>query len=60
LFVDAVESAEQNYARVLEYVTGASVALEPLQVNVPLVKGQYHQYKRPDRLRVGKIRPENA
>jgi predicted kinase len=43
LFVDAVESAEQNYTRVLEFVTGANVALEPLQVNVPLVKGHYHE-----------------
>jgi hypothetical protein len=43
LFVDAVNPVEQNYARVLEFATSPSVSLEPLQVNVPLVKGHYHE-----------------
>jgi predicted kinase len=43
LFVDAVEPTEQNYPRVLEFVTNSEIALEPLKINIPLVKGHYHQ-----------------
>jgi predicted kinase len=43
LFVDAVNPAAQNYASVREFVTNPEIALEPLDVKVPLVKGQYHQ-----------------
>ncbi|MBN1454335.1 MAG: ATP-binding protein [Anaerolineales bacterium] len=42
LFIDAVEPVEQNYAKVLEFVSSRRVSLEPLQIRVPLVKGQYH------------------
>lgn len=42
LFVDAVEPVEQNYARVREFITSQEVALDPLQVTVPLVEGRYH------------------
>lgn len=43
LFIDAIEPIAQNYAKVLEFVSSPTVALEPLQVEVPLVKGQYHE-----------------
>jgi len=43
LFVDAVNPVEQNYAKVLEYVSSPTVSLEPIQIGVPLVKGQYHE-----------------
>ena len=43
LFIDAIDSIEQNYAKVLEFVSSPRVLLEPLQVRVPLVKGQYHE-----------------
>ncbi len=41
LFVDAVQSAEQNYAEVLRFVTAEKVDLKPLE-EIPLVKGKYH------------------
>ena len=43
LFVDAVNPAEQNYAEVLRFVKDASYNCQPLKVDVPLVKGQYHK-----------------
>jgi predicted kinase len=43
LFMDAVQPVERNYAQVLEFVSNPTVSLEPLQVDVPLVKGQYHE-----------------
>jgi predicted kinase len=43
LFVDAVNPVERNYARVIEFVTSREIVLEPLRVNVPLVKGHYHE-----------------
>jgi hypothetical protein len=43
LFIDAIDSVEQNYAKVLEFVSSPTVSLEPLQVEVSLVKGQYHE-----------------
>lgn len=43
LFVEAANSVEQNYARLLEFVTSPKISLEPLSVDVPLVKGHYHQ-----------------
>ena len=42
LFVDAVEPLEQNYARVLDFVTSPQVALEPLSATAPLARGRYH------------------
>jgi predicted kinase len=43
LFVDALNPVDQNYARVLDFVIRPEVALEPLQVDVPLSKGHYHE-----------------
>jgi predicted kinase len=43
LFIDAIDSVEQNYAKILEFVSSPTVSLEPLQVELPLVKGQYHE-----------------
>ena len=43
LFVDAVEPVEQNYPKVLEYVSSPAVSLEPIQVAVSVVKGKYHE-----------------
>jgi predicted kinase len=43
LFVDAVNPAEQNYSGVLRFVKDASFTCEPLKVDMPLVKGQYHK-----------------
>jgi len=43
LFIDAVDPFEQNYIKVREFVVSPTVALEPFQVKVPLVKGQYHE-----------------
>jgi len=43
LFMDAIDSVEHNYARILEFVSSPTVLLEPLQVEIPLVKGQYHE-----------------
>jgi predicted kinase len=42
LFIDAVEPVEQNYTKVFEFVVNPTVSLEPLEVDVPVVKGQYH------------------
>jgi predicted kinase len=43
LFVDAVDPAEQNYEKVYRFVKDASYVCQRLEVNVPLVKGQYHK-----------------
>jgi hypothetical protein len=43
LFVDAVKPAEQNYVDVLRYVKDTSFICQPLNVDAPLVKGQYHK-----------------
>lgn len=43
LFVDAVQSLEQNHVAVLEFVTSANVRLKPLPIDMPLVKGSYHE-----------------
>ena len=43
LFIDAIDSVEQNYVKILEFVSSSTVSLEPLQVELPLVKGQYHE-----------------
>ena len=43
LFIDAIDSVEQNYAKVLDFVSSPTVALGPIQVKIPLVKGQYHE-----------------
>lgn len=43
LFVDSASPEEQNYARVLEFVKSPEIALEPLQIQIPLIKGQYHK-----------------
>ena len=43
LFMDAVQPVERNYAQVLEFVSSPTVSLEPIQVERPLVKGQYHE-----------------
>jgi hypothetical protein len=43
LFVDVLNPVDQNYARVLEFVIKPEVALEPLQVDVSLSKGHYHE-----------------
>ena len=42
LFVDAVNLLEENFIRVLEFVTSQEIALEPLEVKTLLVKGRYH------------------
>ena len=42
LFVDAVEPVEKNYTKVFEFVVDSKVSYEPLKVDVPVVKGQYH------------------
>jgi predicted kinase len=41
LFIDALNSAEQNYADVLRFVTSEEAGLKPLE-DVPLVSGKYH------------------
>ena len=41
LFVDALDSPEDNYAKVLQFVTNEEVAIKPLD-DVPLVEGKYH------------------
>ena len=41
LFIDAVESIEQNYAEVLRFVGGDEVIIKPMQ-EVSWVKGKYH------------------
>lgn len=43
LFVDAVRPAEANYADALHFVKDPSFMCQPLRVDVPLVKGQYHK-----------------
>jgi predicted kinase len=45
LFIDAVNPIEQNYSKVLEFVTNPTIALEPLQVKTLLIKGHYHNQK---------------
>jgi predicted kinase len=42
LFVDAIHSAEKNYAEVLEFVTSQDVYLKPINMPTPLKKGSYH------------------
>ena len=41
LFVDALNPPEQNYAKVLQFVTSEDMNLKPLQ-DIPLVQGKYH------------------
>jgi len=41
LFIDAVNSVEQNYAEVLRFVFDEDVLLKPMQ-EIPWVKGKYH------------------
>jgi predicted kinase len=43
LFLDSVNPEAQNYAQVLEFVKDPEIALEPLQVKIPLVAGHYHE-----------------
>ena len=43
LFIDGIEPVEENYLKVLEFVSNSMVSLEPIQVDVPLIKGRYHQ-----------------
>jgi len=43
LFIDALAPFEGNYANVHEFVESQSVSLKPIQVNVPLVTGKYHE-----------------
>ena len=41
LFIDALNSVEQNYAEVLAFGISAAVELKPLE-DIPLVSGTYH------------------
>jgi predicted kinase len=41
LFVDAVNTMEQNFATVLRFVQTDEIALSPLE-DIPLVEGKYH------------------
>jgi len=41
LFVDTLNSVQQNYSRVLRFVMNEDVTLHPL-ANAPLVEGRYH------------------
>ena len=41
LFVDAIQSIEQNYAEVLHFVCEEKVMIKPMQ-EIPWVKGNYH------------------
>lgn len=41
LFIDSLDSVDQNYATVLNFVTKDEVALKPLS-EIPLVEGRYH------------------
>jgi predicted kinase len=41
LFVDALNSLEENYLKVLQFVTSAEVNLKPLE-EIELVQGKYH------------------
>ena len=43
LFVDALEPVEKNYAKVLEFVVNPTLSLEPINVEVPLAEGKYHE-----------------
>lgn len=43
LFVDSVESVEQNFASVLEFVLDPNISLESIQVDFPVSGGKYHQ-----------------
>lgn len=43
LFVDSVQPIEQNYARVLDFVSGAGIQLEPILMEEPFIKGKYHE-----------------
>ncbi len=43
LFIDTVDPFEQNYTKVREFVLNLTLELEPLQVERPLVRGQYHE-----------------
>lgn len=41
LFVDALNSPEENYAKVLQFAMSEDVILKPLE-DIPLVQGKYH------------------
>jgi hypothetical protein len=41
LFIDSLDSVDQNYATVLNFVTKDELALKPLS-EIPLVEGRYH------------------
>ncbi|MGD8403113.1 MAG: ATP-binding protein [Anaerolineales bacterium] len=43
LFIDTVDPFEQNYEKVLEFVVDQSISLTPIQIDVPLEKGKYHE-----------------
>lgn len=42
LFVDAINPFEKSYAKVLEFATSQKVALKPIKMPTPLIKGSYH------------------
>ncbi|HSO10928.1 MAG TPA: AAA family ATPase [Anaerolineales bacterium] len=42
LFIDSLHSLEENYAKVLDFVSGEDMALRPLEA-IPLSEGRYHQ-----------------
>lgn len=42
LFVDSLNPFDQNYGKVLDFVTQSDVTLQPLE-NLPLVEGKYHE-----------------
>jgi predicted kinase len=42
LFLDAVRPADVNYADVMHFVQDVSFICQPLKIDTPLVKGQYH------------------
>ena len=41
LFVDALNSPEENYAKVLQFVRSEDLLLKPLE-DIPLIQGKYH------------------
>jgi predicted kinase len=41
LFVDALNLPEENFAKVLQFVTSEAVNLKPLE-DIPLIQGKYH------------------
>jgi predicted kinase len=43
LFIDAVNSVEQNFAEVLEFVTNPTTSIEPLEAQSPLINLMYHE-----------------